>query len=175
MFGNEEVAVVGDPTNVGGHILEGAAIFDIDGAPVAIQGSAVMCGICGPTKIAKGSSLVYVLGMPVALHGDPLLCGHLIDVRGRKRVTSSADSAGQAGSQGSNHHTGDRVPRNETGIEMASGFDQRIRVSYPDGAPYAGVAFVKAVQGRRPLRASLPAMVRPSLLSLLRQASSSTV
>ncbi|WP_071924813.1 PAAR domain-containing protein [Luteibacter rhizovicinus] len=155
MFGNAEVAVVGDPTNVGGRILEGAAMLDIDGAPVAIQGSAVMCGACGLTKIAKGSSHVDVMGMPIALHGDPLLCGHTINVRGRKRVSSSACSESSPRPPGSFRNESPAAAGTEALVEMASGFDRRIQVNYANGAPYAGAAYVIAVQGQAPIEGSL--------------------
>jgi len=155
MFGNDEVAVVGDPTNVGGRILEGAATFDIDGAPVAVQGSAVMCGLCGPTKIARGSSRIYVMGVPIALHGDPLLCGHTISVRRRQRMTSVKSSGGSACPPSINRYESDAASGNETRLEMASGFDQRLEIRYPDGKPYAGAAFVKAIQGMSPLKGKL--------------------
>jgi uncharacterized Zn-binding protein involved in type VI secretion len=155
MFGNAEVAVVGDPTNVGGRILEGSAIFDIDGAPVAIQGSAVMCGLCGLTRIAKGSSHVDVMGMPVALHGDPLLCGHTINVMGRTRATSSGGSEDALHPRGSNQYANGALPDADVRVEMASGFDRRIEVSLADGTPYVSAAFVKAVHGMPPIEGRL--------------------
>ncbi|APG02495.1 hypothetical protein BJI69_00310 [Luteibacter rhizovicinus DSM 16549] len=38
---------------------------------------------------------------------------------------------------------------------MASGFDRRIQVNYANGAPYAGAAYVIAVQGQAPIEGSL--------------------
>jgi|GEM_PF-4514210 len=72
------IAVVGDSTTGGGHIVEGRPWFLIDGQPAAFVGAKVLCGTCGATVIVEGSARAFVGGMPFARHGDLLACGHRI-------------------------------------------------------------------------------------------------
>ena len=71
------IIVVGDATDHGGRVIQGAPTATINGIPIARVGDAVTCPIIGHvmTVIATGDANMLVDGKPVARHGDKTACG----------------------------------------------------------------------------------------------------
>lgn len=75
------VIVVGDPTTAGGEAIEGDpgwTIECLDGVarPLVRVNDSVVCGQCGPTKVAQGVALFFSNGALAAYDGCLLACGH---------------------------------------------------------------------------------------------------
>jgi len=71
------IIVVGDATDHGGTVIQGAPTATINGIPIARVGDAVTCPKKGhgTTVIATGDANMLVDGKPVARHGDKTACG----------------------------------------------------------------------------------------------------
>lgn len=71
------IIVVGDATDHGGKVIQGAPTATINGVPVARVGDAVTCPRKGhgTTVIATGDANMLIDGKPVARHGDKTACG----------------------------------------------------------------------------------------------------
>lgn len=71
------IIVVGDATDHGGKVIQGAPTATINGIPIARVGDPVTCPRRGhgTTVIATGDANVLVDGKPVARHGDKTACG----------------------------------------------------------------------------------------------------
>ncbi len=72
------VIVVGDKTDHGGEVIQGAVGTDAAGKLVARVGDKVTCpkrGHGGTTVIASGDASFTIDGQPVARHGDKTACG----------------------------------------------------------------------------------------------------
>lgn len=71
------IIVVGDATDHGGQVIQGAPTATINGIPIARVGDAVTCPRKGHgmTVIATGDANMLVDGKPVARHGDKTACG----------------------------------------------------------------------------------------------------
>lgn len=71
------IIVVGDATNHGGKVIQGAPTATINGIPIARVGDPVSCPKKGhgTTVIATGDANMLVDGKPVARHGDKTACG----------------------------------------------------------------------------------------------------
>ena len=71
------IIVLGDATNHGGKVIQGAPTAAINGIPIARVGDAVTCPKRGhgTTVIATGDANMLVDGKPVARHGDTTACG----------------------------------------------------------------------------------------------------
>jgi uncharacterized Zn-binding protein involved in type VI secretion len=71
------IIVVGDATDHGGKVIQGAPTATINGIPIARVGDAVTCPKRGhgATVIATGDPNMLVDGKPVARHGDKTACG----------------------------------------------------------------------------------------------------
>lgn len=71
------IIVVGDATDHGGKVIQGAPTATINGIPVARVGDAVTCPKKGhgTTLIATGDANMLIDGKPVARHGDKTACG----------------------------------------------------------------------------------------------------
>jgi uncharacterized Zn-binding protein involved in type VI secretion len=71
--------VVGDKTDHGGEVVQGAATTDAAGKLVARVGDKVTCprhgGIDGTVVIASGDPTLIIDGQPAARHGDKTACG----------------------------------------------------------------------------------------------------
>lgn len=70
--------VIGDKTDHGGTVLEGAATTDIEGQRIARVGDKVTCprkGHGGTTTIVSGDATCIIDGQPAARHGDKTACG----------------------------------------------------------------------------------------------------
>lgn len=71
------IIVVGDATDHGGKVIQGAPTATINGIPIARIGDPVTCPRKGhgTTVIATGDANMLVDGKPVARHGDKTACG----------------------------------------------------------------------------------------------------
>ena len=72
------IILVGDKTDHGGVVIEGAPTSDIDGIRIARVGDKVSCpqqGHGGVTVIVTGDPNCMIEGRPVARHGDKTACG----------------------------------------------------------------------------------------------------
>lgn len=71
------IIVVGDATDHGGKVIQGAPTATINGIPIARVGDPVTCPRRGhgTTVIATGDANMLVDGKPVARHGDKTACG----------------------------------------------------------------------------------------------------
>lgn len=71
------IIVVGDATDHGGKVIQGAPTATINGVPIARVGDPVTCPKKGhgTTVIATGDANMLVDGKPVARHGDKTACG----------------------------------------------------------------------------------------------------
>lgn len=70
--------VIGDKTDHGGTVIEGAPTSDTDGKRIARVGDKVTCpkkGHGGVTVIASGDPTCIIDGQPAARHGDKTACG----------------------------------------------------------------------------------------------------
>jgi len=70
--------IVGDRTDHGGVVIQGAATTDTDGKQIARVGDQVTCpkkGHGGTTVIASGDPTCLIDGQPAARHGDKTACG----------------------------------------------------------------------------------------------------
>lgn len=70
--------VIGDKTDHGGTVLEGAATTDTVGKRIARVGDKVSCprkGHGGTTTIVSGDPTCIIDGQPAARHGDKTACG----------------------------------------------------------------------------------------------------
>jgi uncharacterized Zn-binding protein involved in type VI secretion len=70
--------VIGDKTDHGGTVLEGAANTDTGGKRIARVGDKVSCprkGHGGTTTIVTGDPTCIIDGQPAARHGDKTACG----------------------------------------------------------------------------------------------------
>ncbi len=75
---NRPIILVGDKTDHGGVVLEGAPTTDIMGRRVARVGDKVSCpkrGHNDTTVIVTGDETCLIEGRPVARHGDKTACG----------------------------------------------------------------------------------------------------
>jgi uncharacterized Zn-binding protein involved in type VI secretion len=70
--------VIGDKTDHGGTVIEGAPTTDTGGKRIARVGDKVTCpkrGHGGTTVIATGDPTCIIDGQPAARHGDKTACG----------------------------------------------------------------------------------------------------
>lgn len=70
--------VLGDQTDHGGVVIEGSAVTDAAGKPIARIGDKVTCPKRGhgeTTVIASGDPTCIIDGQPAARHGDKTACG----------------------------------------------------------------------------------------------------
>jgi uncharacterized Zn-binding protein involved in type VI secretion len=70
--------VIGDKTDHGGTVLEGAPTTDTGGKRIARVGDKVSCprrGHGGTTTIVSGDPTCIIDGQPAARHGDKTACG----------------------------------------------------------------------------------------------------
>lgn len=70
--------VIGDKTDHGGEVIQGAAGSDAAGRAIARVGDQVTCpkkGHGGVTTIATGDPTCIIDGRPAARHGDKTACG----------------------------------------------------------------------------------------------------
>lgn len=70
--------VIGDKTDHGGAVLEGAPTTDTGGKRIARVGDKVSCprkGHGGTTTIVSGDPTCIIDGQPAARHGDKTACG----------------------------------------------------------------------------------------------------
>ena len=70
--------VIGDKTDHGGEVLEGAPTTDTGGKRIARVGDKVSCpkkGHGGTTVIVSGDATCIIDGQPAARHGDKTACG----------------------------------------------------------------------------------------------------
>lgn len=75
---NRPIILVGDKTDHGGVVIEGAPTTEVDGKPVARVGDQVTCPERGhghTTVIVSGDETCLIEGRPVARHGDKTACG----------------------------------------------------------------------------------------------------
>ncbi|MFT3734541.1 MAG: PAAR domain-containing protein [Rhodocyclaceae bacterium] len=72
------IILVGDKTDHGGTVIEGAPESDINGKRIARVGDKVTCsrqGCHSPATIVTGDPTCLIDGKPVARHGDKTSCG----------------------------------------------------------------------------------------------------
>lgn len=72
--------LIGDKTDHGGVVVEGAPISDVGGRRIARVGDKVTCPKRGhgPTVIVSGDPNVIIGGKPAARHGDKTACGAVL-------------------------------------------------------------------------------------------------
>jgi len=157
------IAVVGDTTTGGGHILQGQPWFLIDGRPAAYVGAQVLCGTCGPTVIADGSAHAFVGGKPFARHGDLLACGHrILTLPGRIMREISPDGGKAAPAEARNSSgttTSADVPRavpdrpdgdDATPSDPAMGYRLTVRWKSMSDTSHGGIAYIACADGCSP-------------------------
>lgn len=85
------IIVVGDATDHGGKVIQGAPTATINGIPIARVGDVVTCPKKGhgTTVIATGDANMLVDGKPVARHGDKTACG--ASLLASQSLTTSSD------------------------------------------------------------------------------------
>ena len=85
------IIVLGDATDHGGKVIQGAPTATINGIPIARVGDAVVCPQIGHgiTVIATGDANMLVDGKPVARHGDKTACG--ASLLASQSLTTSSD------------------------------------------------------------------------------------
>jgi uncharacterized Zn-binding protein involved in type VI secretion len=72
------IILVGDKTDHGGVVIEGAPTSDVDGKRIARVGDKVTCpkkGCHSPTVIVTGDPSCLIDDKAVARHGDKTACG----------------------------------------------------------------------------------------------------
>lgn len=72
------IILMGDKTDHGGVVIEGAPSSDIEGKRIARIGDQVTCpkkGCHSPTVIVSGDPATLIDGKAVARHGDKTACG----------------------------------------------------------------------------------------------------
>ena len=70
--------LIGDKTDHGGEVIEGAPTTDAAGIRIARIGDKVTCpkhGHGNPTVIVSGDPTCIIEGQPAARHGDKTACG----------------------------------------------------------------------------------------------------
>jgi uncharacterized Zn-binding protein involved in type VI secretion len=75
---NRPVILIGDKTDHGGVVIEGAPNSDIEGKRIARIGDKVTCskyGCPSTTVIVTGDQSSLIDGKPIARHGDKTACG----------------------------------------------------------------------------------------------------
>ena len=74
---NRPFIVIGDKTDHGGVVVEGAPSTDVEGIRIARVGDRVTCPKRkhGDTVIATGDPTCIIDGRPAARHGDKTACG----------------------------------------------------------------------------------------------------
>lgn len=76
---SKPLIVVGDKTDHGGEVVQGAATTDAAGKLIARVGDKVTCprhgGTDGTVVIASGDPTLIIDGQPAARHGDKTACG----------------------------------------------------------------------------------------------------
>ncbi len=75
---SKPIIVVGDKTDHGGEVIQGAPASDAGGKMIARVGDKVTCprrGHGSVTTIASGDPSFTIDGQPVARHGDKTACG----------------------------------------------------------------------------------------------------
>ena len=78
---SKPIILLGDKTDHGGVVLEGAPTSDVNGKRIARVGDKVSCpkkGHGGTTVIVTGDPTCLVDGKPVARHGDKTACGAIL-------------------------------------------------------------------------------------------------
>jgi len=78
---NRPLILIGDKTDHGGVVIEGAPSSDVDGKKIARVGDRVTCphrGHGSTTVIVTGDSTCMIEGRPVARHGDKTACGAML-------------------------------------------------------------------------------------------------
>jgi uncharacterized Zn-binding protein involved in type VI secretion len=76
-----DIALLGDVTDHGGRIIEGANDFSQKGVPVALDGHQAECPKCGGTYPITATGQMTHKGRRVAYIGDLTACGAVV-VRG---------------------------------------------------------------------------------------------
>ena len=75
---SKPIILMGDQTDHGGVVIEGAPSSDIEGKRIARVGDKVTCpkkGCHSPTVIVSGDPTCLMDDKPVARHGDKTACG----------------------------------------------------------------------------------------------------
>lgn len=74
---NKPFIVIGDKTDHGGVVVEGAPTTDVAGVRIARVGDRVTCPTQnhGDTVIVTGDPTCMIEGRPAARHGDKTACG----------------------------------------------------------------------------------------------------
>ena len=78
MADSRPLIVVGDKTDHGGTVVQGSAVSDAAGTPIARVGDQVTCpkrGHGATTVIVSGDPTFLIDGQPAARHGDRTACG----------------------------------------------------------------------------------------------------
>lgn len=73
-----DIALLGDGTDHGGKVVEGAADFTQRGIPVALDGNQVECAKCGGTYPIIATGQMTHKGIRVAYIGDVTACGAVL-------------------------------------------------------------------------------------------------
>lgn len=72
----KSIVRTGDPTDHGGMVIGSIDNTNLNGKPMAGEGSMVFCPLCkGEFPIIEGSDTYRVNGVPVALDGMKTACG----------------------------------------------------------------------------------------------------
>lgn len=107
--------VIGDRTDHGGVVIEGAPTSDTHGKAIARVGDRVTCpkkGHGGITIIASGDPTFIIDGRPVARHGDKTACGATLIPSQIVTYTEEGSAAGRSeGGQDGSKAAASKQPR----------------------------------------------------------------
>jgi uncharacterized Zn-binding protein involved in type VI secretion len=137
--------VVGDKTDHGGEVVQGAATTDAAGKLIARVGDKVTCprhgGIDGTTVIASGDPTLIIDGQPAARHGDKTACGATL--LATQVVTT--DDPGGGGSAAQQPTTGGVV----AAVAKSLPCDEQFKITDKSGKALAGVKYkVRSESGK---------------------------
>ncbi|MDB5799364.1 MAG: hypothetical protein JWL63_303 [Rhodocyclales bacterium] len=136
------VILMGDKTDHGGVVIEGAPSSDVGGKRIARVGDKVTCpkkGCHSPTVIVTGDSACLIDGKAVARHGDKTACGatllasQILTTDGGPGGDSSSAAPAAATAAAADTHANPETPHK---------FDEKIRFVTKDGAALTGVNYV---------------------------------
>jgi len=136
--------VVGDTTTAGGKVLSGHPFISIQSLAGDMRGKVfvgddVLCGQCGPTKVAVGGAgFSDELGRYAAREGDQLACGHHLVSTEQRISWEEIEPTPGHGTRLADRHATTSVP--------AMRYDEALQFVGATGAALAHIAYVLHLQ-----------------------------
>lgn len=145
------VIVIGDRTDHGGVVIEGAPTTDTHGKSIARVGDRVTCpkkGHGGVTIIATGDPTFIIDGRPVARHGDRTACGAMLI--SSQAVTYTQDGAAAGRSDGGQSGSTAAGSKQATAAPVRFEWDEQVKLAVSgDTAIMVGLPwFIRTADGR---------------------------